>query len=89
MSNRSLCLRATKLGRMSTRLILSLISLLATLTAALRFSSDQIGFNLNENQTAVDPLDYWGQWPNHTYHPSPQNWRMPAYTLFLDRFVNG
>ena len=23
------------------------------------------------------------------YHPSPNNWRFPFYTLFLDRFVNG
>ena len=26
---------------------------------------------------------------NTAYHPSPDNWRFPFYTLFLDRFVNG
>ncbi|KAJ6154162.1 hypothetical protein N7485_012531 [Penicillium canescens] len=46
-------------------------------------------YNINENQTASDPLDYWGEWPDHTYFPSPDNWRFPVYTLFLDRFVNG
>ncbi|KAK5195631.1 Cell wall alpha-1,3-glucan synthase ags1 [Exophiala xenobiotica] len=46
-------------------------------------------WNLNQNQTAVDPLDYWGEWSGHTYTPSPSNWRFPFYTLFLDRFVNG
>ncbi|KAJ5565716.1 hypothetical protein N7535_007354 [Penicillium sp. DV-2018c] len=46
-------------------------------------------YNINENQTATDPLDYWGEWPDHTYFPSPENWRFPVYTLFLDRFVNG
>ncbi|KAJ5651230.1 uncharacterized protein N7484_004953 [Penicillium longicatenatum] len=46
-------------------------------------------YNLNENQTATNPAEYWGEWPNHTYHPSPENWRFPIYTLFLDRFVNG
>lgn len=48
-----------------------------------------IRYNINENKTATNPADYWGTWPNHTYHPSPKNWRFPFYTLFLDRFVNG
>lgn len=46
-------------------------------------------YNLNENEKATNPADYWGKWPNHTYFPSPDNWRFPIYTLFLDRFVNG
>lgn len=46
-------------------------------------------FNLNENKRATNPAEYWGEWPNHTYFPSPENWRFPIYTLFLDRFVNG
>ncbi|BFZ64122.1 hypothetical protein YB2330_005261 [Saitoella coloradoensis] len=56
---------------------------------ALRYDPDQALYNLNQNETAVDPLDYWGQWSDHEYYPSPKNWRMPFYTLFLDRFVNG
>lgn len=48
-----------------------------------------VAYNINENQTATNPLDYWGEWPDHTYFPSPENWRFPVYTLFLDRFVNG
>ena len=59
------------------------------LTTSLRYSPDHVGFNLNENQTAVDPLNYWGEWTNHDFFPSPSNWRMPMYTLMLDRFVNG
>jgi alpha-1,3-glucan synthase len=46
-------------------------------------------YNLNENQSADNPSEYWGEWPDHTYFPSPENWRFPVYTLFLDRFVNG
>ncbi|KAJ5273224.1 hypothetical protein N7478_008349 [Penicillium angulare] len=46
-------------------------------------------YNINENEAATNPAEYWGEWPNHTYHPSPENWRFPVYTLFLDRFVNG
>ena len=46
-------------------------------------------YNLNTNKEAQHPLEYSGQWEGHTYHPSPNNWRFPFYTLFLDRFVNG
>lgn len=46
-------------------------------------------YNLNENKSAKAPIDYWGAWPDHKYHPSPDNWRMPTYTIFLDRISNG
>ncbi|KAI9790086.1 MAG: hypothetical protein M1816_005556 [Peltula sp. TS41687] len=71
-------------------LVLSLLlPVLLHVTVALRYGPQHVGFNLNENQTAVDPLDYWGAWEDHEYMPSPVNWRFPFYTLFLDRFVNG
>lgn len=53
------------------------------------YDADLTHYNLNENQTANEPAEYWGQWPNHQYFPSPENWRIPIYSLFLDRFVNG
>ena len=56
---------------------------------ALRYDPAFAQYNLNQNQTATNPLDYWGEWTGHQYHPSPSNWRFPFYTLFLDRFVNG
>lgn len=56
---------------------------------ALRYAEEHEGWNLNENKTAVHPTDYWGEWHNHTYHPSPVNWRMPFYDLQIDRFVDG
>lgn len=46
-------------------------------------------YNLNENKSAETPADYWGAWPDHEYHPSPDNWRFPVYTIFLDRISNG
>jgi alpha-1,3-glucan synthase len=46
-------------------------------------------YNLNENQHATSPVQYSGAWPNHTYFPSPSTWRVPFYSMFLDRFVNG
>lgn len=59
------------------------------LSTALRFDQQYLDYNLNQNQTAVDVPDYSGVWENHTYFPSPSNWRIPFYTLFLDKFVNG
>jgi alpha-1,3-glucan synthase len=56
---------------------------------ALKYDPAHFGYNLNENQTATEPRDYWGQWENHTYHPSPENWRLPFYALTIDRFVDG
>jgi alpha-1,3-glucan synthase len=63
--------------------------LLSAQTTALRYSSEHVGFNLNENETALDPLDYWGEWQEHDFFPSPSDWRMPMHTFFLDRFANG
>lgn len=69
--------------------VYNLYLLLTPVVSALRYDPEQVGFNLNENETATDPMDYWGEWNNHSYNPSPDNWRLPFYTLFLDRFVNG
>ena len=74
---------------MSTLIVLYFYLLqILSLVNGLRYDPDQVGFNLNENQTASDPLDYWGEW-DHDFMPSPSNWRMPFYTIMLDRFVNG
>lgn len=63
--------------------------LLVTTACALHFDPSQIAYNINTNQTATDPINYSGEWQNHTFHPSPLNWRVPFYTILLDRFVNG
>ncbi|KAI9890686.1 MAG: Cell wall alpha-1,3-glucan synthase ags1 [Vezdaea aestivalis] len=59
------------------------------LTDGLRYHPDEADWNLNQNQNTINPLEYWGEWENHTYNPSPANWRFPFYTIFLDKFVNG
>ena len=66
-----------------------LVFLLSSTALALRYDPQQLLYNINTNKTAIDPLDYSGKWENHTFHPSPPNWRMPMYTLMLDRFANG
>lgn len=67
----------------------ALLALLTTSARCWPYDPDQVGFNTNENKSATDPADYWGEWPDHEYNPSPENWRFPFYTLFVDRFVNG
>ena len=66
-----------------------LLFLLCSVTLALRYDPQQVLYNLNTNKSATDPLNYWGIWDDHTFNPSPSNWRMPMYTLMLDRFANG
>ncbi|THZ81338.1 alpha-1,3-glucan synthase [Aureobasidium pullulans] len=72
---------------------ISLLNLCLTLqnsqTQALEWSADQVEWNLNQNENATGPLEYWGEWENHPKTPSPSNWRMPFYMLTLDRFVDG
>ena len=56
---------------------------------ALRYEPTEATHNINTNQSAQDPLQYFGEWQDHSFHPSPSNWRMPFYTVLLDRFANG
>lgn len=56
---------------------------------SLRYDPSEADYNLNTNQAAASPLEYSGTWQDHTFQPSPDNWRFPFYGLFLDRFVNG
>lgn len=60
-----------------------------TLVNGLRYDPLFDKYNLNKNQTAINPLDYWGERDSPNYTPSPDNWRFPVYTLFLDRYANG
>ncbi|CAI7667583.1 unnamed protein product [Penicillium viridicatum] len=72
--------------RRSAFLILSFLSVYAFCWP---YDEPLAKYNLNENKTAAGPIDYWGAWPDHEYHPSPDNWRLPTYTIFLDRISNG
>jgi hypothetical protein len=74
---------------LSSRSLLTLVSL-TTFVHGMKYDSSWTSYNLNTNRTADTPLDYWGQRDsNHTYHSSPESWRIPFYTVFMDRFVNG
>ncbi|KAJ5580345.1 uncharacterized protein N7459_006330 [Penicillium hispanicum] len=64
-------------------------SLLSYRALAWPYEESLADYNLNKNKSADAPIDYWGAWPDHEYHPSPDNWRFPVYTIFLDRISNG
>ena len=72
-----------------TNLILIFAALLATHVFSAPYDERQIAYNLNTNARAQSPLQYSGAWEGHNYTASPDNWRFPFYSLFLDRFVNG
>lgn len=75
-------------GAMEKMLCL-LLPLFSQLVFALQYDPELTEYNINENKTARQVLDYSSKWPGHTYNPSPSNWRFPFYTLFLDRFADG
>lgn len=64
---------------------------LATQVLAAPFNESEIDYNLNTNRNAQNNvLQYAGaRAAGFNYTKSPDNWRFPFYTLFLDRFVNG
>ncbi len=71
-------------------MVATLLTLLcASLVQGLRYDPAFTDYNLNQNQQATNPLDYSASRPGFTYTKSPDNWRFPVYTLFLDRFANG
>jgi alpha-1,3-glucan synthase len=75
---------------LSTRLLFTILTTTTTLINGLRYDAKEADWNLNTNRTARTALDYWGERDaSHTYKESPKNWRVPFYTLFLDRWVNG
>lgn len=66
-----------------------LLNLLAAVCEASWYDEAEEQWNLNTAQGASNVLEYESEWQSHEYFPSPKNWRMPFYSFFPDRFVNG
>lgn len=66
-----------------------LLVVLSTPMKVLRHDPNYMGYNLNKNETAAEPTEYWGEWDYHTCHPSQTNWRFPFYVVTTDRYVGG
>ena len=43
-----------------------LVTLICGTTLCIKYDAEQVLWNLNQNQTATDVMDYWGQWENHS-----------------------
>lgn len=50
---------------MLSRPVALVVILFTTATLCIKFEPDQVLWNLNQNESARDPLDYWGEWKNH------------------------
>jgi len=70
--------------------LLATLVFLTTPVGGLRFDAATAAFNLNQNRSATNLLDYCGERDKgYNYTASLKNWRFPFYTLLLDCFVNG
>ncbi|KAK4185416.1 hypothetical protein QBC35DRAFT_465599 [Podospora australis] len=74
----------------SNALLLTLLTA-TTLVSGLPYNDEEAEWNLNANRLATHPLEYKGlrDKTNFNYSQSPTDWRVPVYTLFLDRWING
>ncbi|EFQ35820.1 alpha amylase [Colletotrichum graminicola M1.001] len=68
---------------------ITLLTASSTVVSGLKYTASEAEYNLNQNRLATNPHEYSGKRENHTFAKSPENWRFPYYTLFIDRFVNG
>lgn len=82
----------TRPSFLSRPLLLTLFTAL-TLVSGLRFDASEADWNLNQDRLADTPLQYNGSrgegLRDTSVDTTPKNWRIPFYSLFLDRFVNG
>lgn len=42
------------------------VTLFIGASLCIQYDPEQVLWNLNQNQTATDVMDYWGQWENHS-----------------------
>ena len=67
---------------------LGLLSL-ATFASAAPYNETYAPWNLNTNKNAQSPLEYDTDYVPDSYFPSPDNWRIPFYTVLMDKFADG
>ncbi len=54
------------------------------------WTKENAAWNVNRNPDGKDPSTYYGEWANHTYFPSSDDWRREGvYHLVTDRFDDG
>src|SRR5439155_23567706 len=79
------CLRAD----LATRLLTSVLAIPSLLAMGGLWTPENTAWNVNVNSDP-NPAGYYGAWSNHTYFPSPDDWRkVPIYQFITDRFNDG
>ena len=68
--------------------LLGLAPFIASALAA-PYNETYADYNLNTNQNAQSPLDYDSSFTPSSYTPSPDSWRIPFYTILMDKFADG
>ena len=43
-----------------------IVALFIRASLCIQYDPEQVLWNLNQNQTATNVMDYWGQWENHS-----------------------
>jgi glycosidase len=78
-------------GKGDRPLFTLLLSFCLTLpTYAAPWTKENAPWNINFSSDGSDPSKYYGQWHDHHYFPSPQDWRKVAiYHVMTDRFSDG
>lgn len=74
----------------SERCLLYLLQLLALwMVRSAPHTEENSRWNVNFEKSHV-PENYYGQWEDHSYFPSPMDWRaLSIYQLVTDRFADG
>ncbi|MBP7829489.1 MAG: hypothetical protein KA248_06190 [Kiritimatiellae bacterium] len=63
---------------------------LVGVSLAAPWTAQNAAWNVNVSTDGANPKNYYGQWPGHTYFPSPADWRSIAvYQFITDRFCDG
>ena len=53
-------------GACCVRPLVAVTAIFITASLCIKYDSEQVLWNLNQNQTATNVMDYWGQWENHS-----------------------
>jgi len=60
--------------------VIVILAIASSHVVSLPYDPEQVVWNLNQNQTATDPMDYGGVWENHS---------MWALSLLFSTLTNG
>ena len=53
-------------GASCTQPLALIVALFICSSLCIQYDPEQVLWNLNQNQTATNVMDYWGQWENHS-----------------------